>query len=247
MTITKGFLTPVKSIKCDRCGAVEQFKRSYNSKNLCGDCFNIPPEKVRSADYIYSSNIMDYKERRIATLKCSMCGRVDKPNKIQNVCLECHTNHPDSTHDGLWGYKAEKDITRVSQCSYCGGVCVKYRLNTTKPDRLYFKVGTKSSSTESFTCDNDYEKVAKRQDVCVHEYVEVHSYVYSEVERNRRLRKIGPKADSLVDTINKMGGLDSDIEQQYLIEGATYFWCWKCGFKMHLNPSRYHLLRKKGR
>ncbi len=250
MKIKRNLFGRIKSITCDRCGITE--KPGWDWVLLCHDCFKISPDTIHPKDFrkIYDWSNSTEKEYKYP---CELCGNiVGLPESFYICCGQCKWNHLDRSHN----WYGEKD---VDYCNNCRGVVVNRKDDQGKTIRTYYQVGSNKATDTPYRCESknygsgesfkeeewkkDYQALVKVQNQCQHDYIQVYSDVRSPKEAARMEDEVwsSPPFRALLAAEGNF-----DIESMYVVEGSTHFWCWKCGFYMNLNPSRYSLLPKVG-
>ena len=95
----------------------------------------------------------------------------------------------------------------------------------------YYRVGERAGSSSPFACSRENPINQKN---CTHDYV----IVASSLTGKRGKANID-------DEVRGLMGAD-EIDLYYIEEGSNHFWCWRCGYYLNLNPSRFHRLPKTG-
>lgn len=241
MSLKRGFFGSIKLIECNRCG--ERWKPNYAWEALCEECYTISPSLLRDEDF-HDSGWQSYLKKRNKSVRCSICGKEKNPEVFGHVCVGCRTAHPDSTHRHGWGYAPHNDV-EVEHCYKCEGVVVKKKSGEKGTARTYHRVGNKEPAVEPYQCPRNSEKLQACQSICEHDFLELYSNAKSVEEAERLKADLKPQPVALQIMSSDMGGLEHNLA--YASEGSTHFWCWKCGYYLNLNPSRYGLLPKTGK
>lgn len=206
---------------------------------LCESCFARDPRELREESF---SDSWEPGTGRFAG--CALCQCEGLPQSFRYSCVACRSRHPDGTHIGGWGYapRHEREI-EVEHCFACHGVLVKSR-NAGVTSRTYWRVGSRGGEATGYACPRNRTHFDQAQRSCEHEYIEL----YSNARTSREAARVRSElvSNPLVVGImsSDMAGLTHNLS--YASEGSTHFWCWRCGYYLNLNPSRYSLLPKVG-
>jgi hypothetical protein len=145
---------------------------------------------------------------------------------------------------GGWGYAPNHEgEVQVEHCFACHGVLVKSR-NAGVTSRTYWRVGSKNGEATGSVCLQNGTHFDQVQRSCDHEYVELFSNAKTSREAARVRSELGSNPIVVRIMASDMAGLEHNLS--YASEGSTHFWCWRCGYYLNLNPSRYSLLPKVG-
>jgi hypothetical protein len=111
-------------------------------------------------------------------------------------------------------------------------------------ERVYFRVGSRTPVGDPFECPRNDGALKPIQNSCEHQYIELYSSAKSPAEA-AEIRSDLAANPVIVEMMSRdMAGLSHNLA--YASEGSTHFWCWRCGYYLNLNPSRYSLLPKVG-
>ncbi len=242
MGVKKSLFGRVKTVTCDRCGRAE--KPTYVWAAFCEQCNSIPATSLRNED-IGDEGWTSFNRGETKQLRCSLCGKSGTPEAISHVCIACYAQHPDTTHEGGWGYAPHKvgDV-EVDHCYWCSGICIRKKESHNETRRTYYKVGSKQPVEEPFVCSHDYERLRERQRHCEHDYITVFSDARTEKQAKAIEEDLRQQPIVVTMMQSDMAGLEHNMA--YASGGSTHFWCCKCGFYRNLNPSRYGLLPASG-
>lgn len=238
MALKRGLFGSIKIVLCDRCG--EQAKPTYVLAALCDTCFSIEPETLREEAF-NESGWEVYLGKTAKRLRCAICGSTAPPDSFKHVCIRCRTSHLDSTHGSSWGYEPHSEV-EVDHCYRCEGLVVKRRIANDRTERVYYVVGSKTGSTHSYACQGESTPA---QETCEHDFLQVYSNARSREEAIRIEIDLKSQPVAMQFMASDMAGLEHNL--MYATEGSTHFWCWKCGYYLNLNPSRYGLLPQTGK
>lgn len=181
---------------------------------------------------------------RAASLAVLSVNAKPPPQSFYYSCTGCRSRHPDGTHIGGWGYAPNHEgEVQVEHCFACHGVLVKSR-NAGVTSRTYWRVGSKNGEATGSVCLQNGTHVDQVQRSCDHEYVELYSNAKTSREAARVRSELGSNPIVVRIMSSDMAGLANNLS--YASEGSTHFWCWRCGYYLNLNPSRYSLLPKVG-
>jgi hypothetical protein len=240
MPIRSHFFGLLKMARCDRCGANE--RSIYNGFALCKECFDRDPATLREESFVDSWEQTRAGHRHVS---CSLCGYTGLPRDFRYSCIDCRSRHPDGTHEGLWGYAPHGyGETDVEHCWWCCGALVKSRASAGTTSRTYWRVGSETPLSEPYVCSRDRDRVRAIQRECEHQYVELFSNARQPEEADAARRRLSANPAIVTMMSRDMAGLPHNLA--YASEGSTHFWCWRCGYCLDLNPSRYYLLPKVG-
>ena len=229
----------IKRVECDRCGHVES--PSYPWAALCSDCFRRDPVSFREECFHDS---WEGARHGSQTVSCAICKSESPPQSFRYSCINCRSKHPDGTHSGSWGYAPHLDEgTDVDHCLSCSGVVVKSR-ESDSTTRVYYRVGSSAPVDGPFECPRNSETIEPIQRSCVHEYIELYSSAKFPEEAAEIRSELAANPFVVEMLSSDMAGLSHNLA--YASEGSTHFWCWRCGYYLNLNPSRYSLLPKVG-
>jgi len=227
----------IKRVECDRCGKRES--PHYMWMALCKSCFTRDPREFREESFRDS-----WESRTGRFACCALCQCEGLPQSFCYSCTGCRSRHPDGTHIGGWGYAPnhEREV-QVEHCFACHGVLVKSR-NAGVTSRTYWRVGSKNGEATGSVCLQNGTHFDQVQRSCEHEYVELYSNAKTSIEAARVRSELASNPLVVRIMSSDMAGLAHNLS--YASEGSTHFWCWRCGYYLNLNPSRYSLLPKVG-